>query len=226
MNARRAMGARATTTISGINPIHASHHRLKSGKERTSKRAEPVASELSGSDGRLARTIAASLNEGFRFGASRAAASCMRRSLPAYRFAVSVRASISLNFGNALAGDAINSWNEFTSAKKLSGSSNCVPTEGEFQGSTTKTVTVKVTNCVVLTESMKGSDRLSHSGGACDFHLRVDTNVVGFFPGDRRNGQHTVPKCGRTRSFLTGFQFGGIKLKGCSAGGWRSGMQR
>ena len=34
------------------------------------------------------------------------------------------------------------------------------------------------------------------------------------------------PKCGRTRSFLTGFQFGGIKLKGCSAGGWRSGMQR
>ena len=34
------------------------------------------------------------------------------------------------------------------------------------------------------------------------------------------------PKCGRTRSLLTGFQFGGIKLKGCSAGGWRSGMQR
>jgi hypothetical protein len=33
-------------------------------------------------------------------------------------------------------------------------------------------------------------------------------------------------KCGRTRSLLTGFQFGGIKLKGCSAGGWRSGMQR
>jgi len=33
-------------------------------------------------------------------------------------------------------------------------------------------------------------------------------------------------KCGRTRSFLTGFLFGGIKLKDRSAGGWRSGMQR
>jgi hypothetical protein len=29
-----------------------------------------------------------------------------------------------------------------------------------------------------------------------------------------------------TRSLLTGFLFGGIKLKDRSAGGWRSGMQR
>jgi len=29
-----------------------------------------------------------------------------------------------------------------------------------------------------------------------------------------------------TRSFLTGFKFGGIKLKDRSVGGWRSGMQR
>ena len=34
------------------------------------------------------------------------------------------------------------------------------------------------------------------------------------------------PKCRRTQSLLTGFQFGGIMLKGRSAGGWRSGMQR
>jgi len=34
------------------------------------------------------------------------------------------------------------------------------------------------------------------------------------------------PKCGRTRSFLTGFQVGGISLKDRSAGGWRSGLQR
>ena len=34
------------------------------------------------------------------------------------------------------------------------------------------------------------------------------------------------PKRRRTRSLLTGFQFGGIRLKGCSAGGWRSGMRR
>jgi hypothetical protein len=33
-------------------------------------------------------------------------------------------------------------------------------------------------------------------------------------------------KSGRTRSFLTGFQEGGIELKDRSAGGWRSGLQR
>ena len=39
----------------------------------------------------------------------------------------------------------------------------------------------------------------------------------------RLNGNEARPKRGRTRSFLTGFQFGGIKLKDRSAGGWRSG---
>ncbi len=38
--------------------------------------------------------------------------------------------------------------------------------------------------------------------------------------------ENKSPKCGRTRSFLTGSHFGGIKLKDRSAGGWRSGLQR
>src|SRR3979490_2853147 len=33
-------------------------------------------------------------------------------------------------------------------------------------------------------------------------------------------------KCGRTQPLLTGFQFRGDALKGCSAGGWRSGRRR
>jgi len=40
------------------------------------------------------------------------------------------------------------------------------------------------------------------------------------------SGINKGSKCGRTRSFLTGFHFGGIKLKDRSAGGWRSGLQR
>src|SRR5262249_36646606 len=40
---------------------------------------------------------------------------------------------------------------------------------------------------------------------------------------DRVNRIRMTRKCGRTRPFLTGFQFGGIKLKDRSAGGWRSG---
>ena len=34
------------------------------------------------------------------------------------------------------------------------------------------------------------------------------------------------PKCRRTQSFLTGFLVRGDALKGCSAGGWRSGRRR
>ena len=37
---------------------------------------------------------------------------------------------------------------------------------------------------------------------------------------------NTARKCGRTRSFLTGFLFRGVKLKDRSAGGWRSGRPR
>jgi hypothetical protein len=42
---------------------------------------------------------------------------------------------------------------------------------------------------------------------------------------DERLSELPTPKRRRTRSLLTGFQFGGIKLKGCSAGGWSSGMR-
>src|SRR5438270_9408153 len=80
----RTIGVRAMTTIKGTSPIQASHHRLKSGKETTSNRADAIASEVSASVGKLARTNATGLKGGFRFGASRTAASCMRRSLAEY----------------------------------------------------------------------------------------------------------------------------------------------
>jgi hypothetical protein len=48
------------------------------------------------------------------------------------------------------------------------------------------------------------------------FHNRLNSGGSG----------KSVYKCGRTRSFLTGFHFGGIELKDRSAGGWRSGLQR
>ena len=89
----------------------------------------------------------------------------------------------------------------------------------------TKSGTVRLTKFVFLTASTE---------------LIALTHSTPHISGRRQNRSHESEqsfqkslskkkgsyKCGRTRSFLTGFQFGGIKLKDRSAGGWRSGLQR
>src|SRR6266705_2954911 len=79
--ALKALSVVEVARINGTSPNHARNDRSKSGNERTKQRAEPDASKLSASVGRLARTMVNDRAVGSVFGAERATASCMYGSL-------------------------------------------------------------------------------------------------------------------------------------------------
>ncbi|HXI23024.1 MAG TPA: hypothetical protein VNG71_04040 [Pyrinomonadaceae bacterium] len=91
-----------------------------------------------------------------------------------------------------------------------------------FESRITKSVTVKVTKFVFLTVALLTVSRVVHS----DKKLREICGLIFKTPIIYWMIEMQTYKSGRTRSFLTGFQEGGIELKDRSAGGWRSGLQR
>jgi hypothetical protein len=90
-----------------------------------------------------------------------------------------------------------------------------------LRASFTKTVTVKVTNSVVMTEARRlivGADGKAGQVAGRAFVSRFYLETTGLILTGLQKQE--------ARSFLTGLLIGGIELKDRSVGGWRSGLQR
>ncbi len=76
----------ATAKSNGANPIQASHHKLKSGNDKTRRTADEDANPNSRSDGALARIAVRKSGCRLWIGGSAASTSLMRRSLAEHSY--------------------------------------------------------------------------------------------------------------------------------------------